>query len=205
MKAEAVFPSAVLRLIAPAGYAFEWPEMLEQSRGPQIVALYNAVIRSQSIIGYRDPISPTEGQVISQALSEAVRRRDKHLFLVTQGEEIVGIVILTPSSLPNCRHLVELSKGIIHPAHRRNGLLRRAFLEVALRCRELQAERILLDVREGSRSHRLWSHLGFEAFGRLEDYARVDGVSHPGVYMQQATIDLIDRLQGDRDQGSNSC
>lgn len=60
--------------------------------------------------------------------------------------------------------------------------------------RTLGIELLTLDVREGSRAHRLWSTLGFASFGVLNDYARVNGVSHRGHYMVQRVDDLAARL-----------
>jgi pyrroloquinoline quinone (PQQ) biosynthesis protein C len=96
--------------------------------------------------------------------------------------------------MPNCRHIANLSKGIIRSDYQKRGLVKGAFLNICDYCDAHGYSLITLDVRENSRPHQLWLGLGFAEYGRLIDYARVDGISHPGVYMQQSTAGLRARL-----------
>jgi ribosomal protein S18 acetylase RimI-like enzyme len=104
------------------------------------------------------------------------------------------LVILSRSSMPNCRHIADLSKGVVHPSYRGSGLVARAFSEVVRLCQAQGIELLTLDVREGTRAHRLWQSFGFQTYGVLDDYARVDGVKHRGHYMAQTVESLALRL-----------
>lgn len=173
---------------------FFWPSHLDDRSKQAIISLYNTVIQDETLLGYQKTISQEEGDSIVESLNNSLKKGEKHLFLAQINEEFVSMAILTPNVLPNCRHLVEISKGIIHPDHRGSGLLRRAFLNIAYYCRDLGMERLVLDVREGTRSHKIWCRLGFEQYGRLEDYAREGTNTFPGVYLQQSVLSLINNL-----------
>jgi pyrroloquinoline quinone (PQQ) biosynthesis protein C len=106
-------------------------------------------------------------------------------------------VLVTPNTMPNCRHIAELSKGIVHSAHQKGGIVKAAFLEIVRHCESRGIELLTLDVREHSAPHRIWEGLGFRQYGRLEDYARDDGRSVAGVFLCQTTADLKERLTAD--------
>lgn len=175
-------------------HEFDWPGRLDAADREGVAALYNAVNRTESLIGFPRELTREEGACITERLDDDLRRGRCELMLIRSHEAVVGMVILSTSALPNCKHIVELTKGIIHPDQRATGLLRCAFLEVARHCKERGLERVVLDVRENSRSHQIWSYLGFREFGRLEDYARVDGNVFSGVYMHQSVDDLMRAL-----------
>lgn len=61
-------------------------------------------------------------------------------------------------------------------------------------CQAKGIELLTLDVREGTRAHRLWQRFGFQTYGVLDDYARVNGVKHRGHYMAQSVQSLAQRL-----------
>ena len=103
------------------------------------------------------------------------------------------MVLLTANGQPNCRHLAEISKCIIHPSSRGRGLLSVGFQHVLARCRVRRIDVVTLDVRKGTRAEQLWLALGFRPFGELNDYARTDGKTHAGTYLYASVDDLMRR------------
>ncbi|SDY77322.1 Pyrroloquinoline quinone (PQQ) biosynthesis protein C [Lysobacter sp. yr284] len=174
---------------------FTWPTSLDEATGRGIVALYNDAIESTTVIGYTKPLDEEADGLIDD-LRQSLDKGDIALFVIRKEAEVIGMAILSSSSMPNCRHIADLSKGIIRSDHQKTGVLRGGFLDIARYCEEKGHELITLDVRENSVPHQIWSGLGFAEYGRLDDYARVDGVSHPGVFMCQKTADLKARLNG---------
>jgi L-amino acid N-acyltransferase YncA len=172
---------------------YRWPGTIGEPLGAQVIALYNDSIRTENILGYVEPLSEQTGREIIERMDESVRRREKHFFGLFREELLIGMALLTPNSLPNCRHIVEWSKGIIHSQFRGRGLLKNAMSAMAARCLEMGWDVITLDVRAGSRSHELWSALGFKEYGRLPDYARIGGVAQPGAFMFAAAKELLRR------------
>ncbi|WP_217333079.1 GNAT family N-acetyltransferase [Rhodanobacter sp. C05] len=173
---------------------FFWPTSIDPSTGAGIVALYNDAIQHTDVIGYRQALNDDEGQALVADLEDSLRRGGLALFVIRDGDDFIGMALLASSEMPNCRHIANLSKGIIRSDYQKRGLVRGAFLNICDYCDAHGYSLITLDVRENSRPHQLWQGLGFTEYGRLVDYARVDGIAHPGVYMQQSSASLRARL-----------
>lgn len=182
--------------IAAAELEFRWPDAIDATLGDAVIALYNDTIQTQTILGYTETLTPAQARNVMERMDESVRRREKYFFGIHHRERLVGMALLTPNSLPNCRHIVEWSKGIIHTEFRGRGVLRCSLLALSRQCAAHGWERIILDVRAETRAHHLWVEMGFSEYGRLQDYARVDGVSHAGAYLYAPTQHLIARLSG---------
>lgn len=173
---------------------YSWPTSIDTGTGAGIVALYNDAIKHTDVIGYQNALDEAEGEALIADLQDAVQRGETALMVISDGDQCVGMALLSSSEMPNCRHIATLSKGIIRSDYQKRGLVRDAFLSISDYCDANNHTLIMLDVRENSRPHKLWQSLGFTEYGRVADYARVDGVSHPGVYMQQTTAALRARL-----------
>lgn len=173
---------------------YSWPTLIDTGTGAGIVALYNDAIEHTDVIGYQKPLDKAEGEALIADLQDALRRGGTALMVISDGDQCIGMVLLSSSEMPNCRHIATLSKGIIRSDYQKRGIVRDAFLSISDYCDANNHTLIMLDVRENSRPHKLWQSLGFTEYGRVADYARVDGVSHPGVYMQQTTAALRARL-----------
>jgi len=169
---------------------YGWPEAMNAELAAGVLELYDDSIRTEDILGYQCPLTPDEGERVIARLAEAMRRREKYLFGIYSHAHLIGMALLTPSSLPNCRHIVEWSKGIIHSTFRGRGVLQPALKALAERCCHMGWDIITLDVRANSRSHKIWSIAGFQEYGRLPDYARIDGKSQAGVYMYASVSDI---------------
>ncbi|HDS1512130.1 GNAT family N-acetyltransferase [Stenotrophomonas maltophilia] len=173
---------------------YSWPTLIDMAAGAGIVALYNDAIKHTDVIGYQAALDEAQGAALIAGIQGELQRGETALMLIRDGEQCVGMVLLSWSDMPNCRHIATLSKGIIRSDYQGRGLVRDAFLSISDYCDANNFTLIMLDVRENSRPHKLWQSLGFTEYGRVNDYARIDGVSHPGVYMQQTTAALRGRL-----------
>lgn len=171
-------------------FDFCWLTSLDVATGLKIVELYNDAIKSTTVIGYTKALDEIEGQKLIGCLVEALEKKSIELFAIFSGTDVVGMAILTSTDMHNCKHIANLSKGIVHSQYQKSGLLRRAFLEIANYCEGKGYELLTLDVRENSVPHKIWTGLGFKEYGVLQDYARVDGVSCSGAFLYQSTQDL---------------
>lgn len=179
---------------AAADVKMTWLQDIDAARARQILHVMNRVLTDETTIGFPGPLEEEEGLLLMRQLGEDVATGRRHVLVAEKNGAIVGQLILTPNPLPNCSHMVELSRGIIDPSMRGGGLALRAFQEVAKKCDELGRELICLDVREGTLAAMWWRHFGFQPFGALRDYARVNGKSYTGVYMTQNNQELKNRL-----------
>lgn len=172
-----------------------WLDEISNQTGDGILRVMNQVLKYESTIGFPGPLDAVSGQSIIANLNEDVKARRSHVLVAEQGDTVVGQVILTPHRLPNCKHLVELSRGIIDPSFRGAGLALSAFREIAKKCDEIGGEVIYLDVRAGTVAAELWKSFGFLPFGKLADYARVNGRGYQGLYMSQKVSSLKETLE----------
>jgi RimJ/RimL family protein N-acetyltransferase len=180
----------------PPAITYHWPTAMDAALGIGVIELYNDSIRTEDVLGYQSLLTPDEGRKVIERLSQAMSRKERHFFGIYSHSRLVGMALLTPNGLPNCRHIVEWSKGIIHSAYRGRGVLQPALIALAQHCRAVGWDIVTLDVRANSRSHKIWSLAGFQEYGRLPDYARIDGESRAGVYLYAQVDDIISRAEG---------
>ena len=172
-----------------------WLDEINDEMGAGILNVMNNVLKYETTIGFPGPLEPAAGERLIANLNEDVKAKRSYVLIAEQGGTVVGQLILTPHRLPNCKHLVELSRGIIDPSFRGAGLALSAFKEIAKKCDEIGGEVIYLDVRAGTVAAELWKSFGFVPFGKLADYARVNGRRYQGLYMSQKTSSLKEHLE----------
>jgi GNAT superfamily N-acetyltransferase len=177
-----------------AGVKYGWVSGQDLSDGHAIVELINAAVADEGTLGYAAPMSAVEAEAYIDSLVLRIAAGDCHAFLVRVDGVPAFMALLTVSGMHNCRHRAELSKGVAAPRFRGLGLLALTFREIVQRAEMLGVEQLVLDVREGTRAHRLWQRYGFRTYGVLEDYARFGGVSHRGHFMVQTTASLRARV-----------
>jgi hypothetical protein len=180
---------------AAADVHLRWLTGIDAGLGAQILRLMNRTLEEETTIGFPGPISDEIGRVLMKELHADIERGRRHVLIAEKDGIIVGQLILTPNSVPNHRHMVELTRGTIDRSFRGGGLALRAFAEVARKCEELQREVICLDVRAGTMAAMWWQHFGFKPFGLLTDYSRVRDRRYQGLYLTQTTEDLKNRVR----------
>ncbi|HVG20313.1 MAG TPA: nicotianamine synthase family protein [Blastocatellia bacterium] len=172
-----------------------WVSEIDEEVGAGILRVMNRVLERETTIGFPGPLDAQAGARLIADLQADVKARRKHVLVAERDGFIVGQTILTPHHLPNCKHLIELSRGIIDPSFRGAGLVLRAFHEIVKKCEEIGSEIICLDVRAGTVAAELWKSFGFTTFGVLPDYARIGGRIYKGLYMSQTVAALKQRLE----------
>jgi L-amino acid N-acyltransferase YncA len=190
-----------------AGIKLRWLTEVDGGAASGISRLMNRVLERETTIGFPGPLDMAAGCTLMSHLNEDVKAGRRHVLTAEKDGAIVGQVILTPHHLPNCRHLIELSRGIIDPSYRGAGLALSAFEAIAAKCEELGGEVIYLDVRAGTTAAELWKSFGFVPFGKMPDYARVEGWRYYGLYMSQTVSALrhqLDRIRLKR-SGAPAC
>lgn len=196
MEAVALKKTRALSGLASPVY-FDWPSQLSNETQREIFHLMNMVLEKEDTIGFPGPLSESEGSSIIRGVAEAVADGKKHLLLLREeaSHRVVGHLILTPSALPNCRHVAEISRVFVHPEYRGVASIRIGMREVVQKCDRIGVEVITLDVRANTRIHKLWQALGFDTIGIMQDYARVNGQSFAGCFMYQSVSVLKDRME----------
>ena len=174
---------------------FSWHLNLSDDHANSIIELYNDVAKQESIIGYTSALNAGQATAIIKQLHEDLANKSKAIMLIKNEVSIIGMALLGISSMPNCKHRAEISKGIIHSKYRHQGLLPLALLEIANYSQSIGVIQLELDVRAGTRSEEIWRKAGFIEYGRLPNYARPETEYEEGIYMYQSTDALIKRFE----------
>jgi hypothetical protein len=180
---------------AAADVQLRWLREVDPRLGSQILRLMNRTLEEETTIGFPGPIDDETGHALMRQLHEDVKSGHRHVLIAEKNGIVVGQLILTPNSVPNHRHMVELTRGTIDRSFRGGGLALRAFAEIAKKCQELQREVICLDVRAGTLAAMWWQHFGFKPFGLLADYSRVRDQRYQGLFLTQTAEELKARVQ----------
>jgi ribosomal protein S18 acetylase RimI-like enzyme len=182
-------------------YQYVWlsaPESASESgrRGiEQVADLVVQVSQADPYVGLPPESSADDVEALRTRLQSVLASGRAHVLVIRdEPGEAVGCVVLARSATPNQAHIAELTTGVIHPAHRGRGVVSRAFTEIAELCRQVGVELLRLDVRAGIPAERLWRRYGFQEYGRLADYGRIDGTPYSGVFLAQPVEELIARI-----------
>jgi len=109
---------------------------------------------------------------------------DSELFVARQHDSIVGTVILSGSAMPNGRHRAEISKLLVHPRARRQGIARELMELAGQRARTQGKTLLVLDTRSGDVASELYRSLGWQVAGSIPFYAEsTEGVLDATTYM----------------------
>lgn len=169
----------------------EWPTQVDESMQTELADLMNRVLLRETTLGFPGPLPRSEALALMKQTAEAVASGAKHLLIFrTPENKIIGHVLFTQNRLPNCRHIGEVSRVFIDPAHRGVHIITLGLGEVIEKAEALDIDTIQLDVRAHTPIHRLWQSLGFAAIGIMKDYARVNGQSFDGCFMYQRVAEL---------------
>lgn len=176
---------------------FEWPNVIDERLQAQLLELTNTILAKETTIGFPGPLAHDEGMALMRDMAASVAAGKKRVMLVRRADnhEVIGQSILTPNTLPNCRHIGEISRTFAHPDYRGVTIIRAGMDVIIAEAERLGLDVIQLDVRAHTRIHKLWEALGFETIGIMRDYARVNGESFDGCFMYQSVAELKRRFE----------
>lgn len=173
-----------------------WPDRVPVELQRDILKMMNIIIEKENTIGFPKPLTEEEGLALLGELAKSVENGSKRLMLLYRRDtkELVGHLILTRHTLPNCRHIAECSRVFVIPEFRGISSIRQGTCEMLRECTRMGVDVVTLDVRAHTRIHKLWVSIGFETIGIMKDYARVNGESYDGCFMYQQVSILKQRL-----------
>ncbi len=109
---------------------------------------------------------------------------DSELLVARQHGRIVATVIISRSGMPNGRHRAEISKLLVHPQARRQGIARDLMQRAERRARAQGKTLLVLDTRSGDVASDLYRSLGWQVAGSIPCYAEsTAGVLDATTYM----------------------
>jgi ribosomal protein S18 acetylase RimI-like enzyme len=101
-----------------------------------------------------------------------VLARTRRLLLARQGDRIVGTVQIDFATPPNQQHRGDVTKLMVHPDARRQGIARALMVELERLALAEGRTLLTLDTWTGSHAERLYQSLGYVTVGVIPRFAR---------------------------------
>lgn len=138
---------------------------------PQLAALLTACVEDGAGIGFVLPLPPGRAEAFWESRLPGIEAGEAFLMVAKEGEEIAGVVMLLLAPQDNGRHRAEVSKLMVHPAHRRKGLARKLMEIIDGLARSKDRWLLVLDTVTGDRAEQLYPTCGYRKVGIIPDYA----------------------------------
>jgi ribosomal protein S18 acetylase RimI-like enzyme len=138
-----------------------------------LAGLLHACVHAGASISFILPFSLEEARVFwRDKVAPGLFAGTRHLLVARRDGRLVGAVQLGVDLPPNQRHRADVSKLLVHPDARRQGIARRLMTELE-RIAQCEGRRLLtLDTREGDAAEPLYRSLGYQVVGIIPRYAR---------------------------------
>lgn len=142
-----------------------------------------ACVNDGAAVSFLPPLSLERARAFWKGVAGGVARGERILLAAWLDGTMAGTVQVDLAMPPNQPHRADVAKMLVHPEARRHGIARamlaRAEAEAAAAGRRL----LVLDTREGDKAEALYRSAGWQAVGRIPDYAlNADGTPHATVY-----------------------
>jgi acetyltransferase len=154
-----------------------------QATLPDFVDLLCATVDDGASVGFLPPLSPQEAASYWQGVLTDLVHSKLLLWGARQDGRIVGTVQLHPVLKPNGSHRAEVTKLLVHPRSRRQGIARALMLALETEAVARRRITLVLDTRQGDPSELLYSDLGYVKAGVIPNYAsNGEGTLDPTVF-----------------------
>ncbi|HSE21049.1 MAG TPA: GNAT family N-acetyltransferase [Pyrinomonadaceae bacterium] len=154
----------------------EWPAQTTGDLYPDInmlAQLLHACVWGGAGVSFVTPFSLDEARAFwFETVLPVVRTGKRRVLVSRTGNRIVGSVQLDLDTPPNQPHRAGVTKLLVHPDARRQGIGRRLMLALEEMARSERRTLLTLDTVTGSAAEVLYRSLGFEVVGVIPDYAR---------------------------------
>ncbi len=156
---------------------------------PSLALLLEDVVAAGASVGFLHPMAAGEADAYWQGVFHKIGQPEHRLFGAFRDDILVGTAQLYLESRRNGAHRVEISKVLVRPDARRQGVgtaLMQALEQVA---RDEARTLLVLDTRTGDDAERLYARLGFHVAGVIPGYARSSGGGFDGSTFMYKLLD----------------
>ena len=143
------------------------------SRVRELGALLHACVHAGAAVNFVLPFTQADSEAFwSNKVRPAVRDGARVLLVAQRSGRIAGSVQLGCDTPPNQRHRAEVTKLLVHPDCRRQGIAKALMAELEQLARRLGRSLITLDTRTGDKAEPLYASLGYRTAGVIPGYSR---------------------------------
>ena len=139
---------------------------------PSLSQVLAACVAKGASIGFLPPFDAADAAEFWRKMAIQIRAGERRLLTARQGGRILGAVMLVLAMPANGRHRAEISKLIVAPDGRRQGVGRALMMAAEGLARREGRTLLVLDTRTGDAAEDLYAGLGFRKTGLIPDYVR---------------------------------
>ena len=153
----------------------EYQLLTEQQARQELEALTDVLqgcVSDGASVGFIDPGDRRLMRNFWQDTFSGLDRGERLLLVARQRQKIVATVMVVWNAMPNSRHRAEISKLLVHPDARRQGIARQLMQLAEQRVKEGGRSLMVLDTRSGDIASLLYLSLGWEIAGAIPYYAQ---------------------------------
>ncbi|MCG8560443.1 MAG: GNAT family N-acetyltransferase [Hyphomicrobiales bacterium] len=139
---------------------------------PELGALLRACVHAGAAINFVLPYTEDDGRAFwTGKVLPGVRQGVRSVLVAWVGGRIAGSVQLDTDTPPNQPHRAEVSKLMVHPEFRRQGIARTLMVELERLAGRQGRSLITLDTRTGDHAEPLYASLGYRTVGVIPGYS----------------------------------
>ncbi|WP_158773504.1 GNAT family N-acetyltransferase [Cobetia sp. L2A1] len=138
----------------------------------KLIILLNDCVESGASIGFIAPLEAGEAESYWRGVASDIAEGYHGLWVVRDGEFIVGAVQLRFCAKKNGRHRAEVEKLMVHTAFRQRGIARQLMMEIEQQEKAYQCTLLVLDTRSDDTASLLYRNAGYQEAGRIPQYAK---------------------------------
>ncbi|WP_288429504.1 GNAT family N-acetyltransferase [uncultured Pantoea sp.] len=139
---------------------------------PELARVLQACVAEGASIGFIDPENISVMTLFWHNQLAALEKGQSELLVARQHGRVVGTVMLNDSAMPNGSHRAEVSKLLVHPQARRQGIARRLMQQAEQRAHQKGKRLLVLDTRSGDVASDLYRALHWQVAGEIPAYAQ---------------------------------
>ena len=137
----------------------------------ELGALLHACVHAGASVNFVLPYSEADSAAFwRRKVLPAVGDGTRLLLVARRDERIAGAVQLDTDTPPNQPHRAEVSKLLVHPDFRRQGIARTLMAELERLASQRGRSLITLDTRTGDKAEPLYVSLGYKTAGVIPGY-----------------------------------
>lgn len=138
----------------------------------ELADVLQACVADGASVGFIDPDDTAAMTLFWQRQLDGLEKGQSELLVARQHGRVVATVMLNDSPMPNGRHRAEISKLLVHPHARRQGIARRLMLQAEQHARQQGKHLLVLDTRTGDVASDLYRALLWQVAGEIPAYAQ---------------------------------
>lgn len=149
-------------------------------------------VKDGASVGFTDPADRLSIDNFWKDKIYSLASHDCELLVARDNGVLAGTVIINYCGMPNGRHRAEISKLLVHPQSRRQGIARQLMSQAENMAWGKGISLLVLDTRTGDVASELYRSLGWQTAGTIPFYAQsIDNRFHSTTFMYKVKRESI--------------